>query len=98
MIGEIGGHPAAMDKKYRILPVEIHLFRGFLCPYEVSTQQLVREVAGEFRGRVKVHEIWLTRETLDTYGVPSGVLINGRQKLAGGETERAIRQAIMEEF
>jgi hypothetical protein len=82
----------------RILPVEIHLFRGFLCPYEVSTQQLVREVAREFRGRVKIHEIWLTPETLDTYGVPSGVLINGEQKLAGGETERAIRQAIMEEF
>jgi len=82
----------------RSLPVEIYLFRGFLCPYEVSTQQLVREVAGEFRDRVKIQEIWLTPETLDTYGVPSGVLINGQQKLAGGETERAIRQAIMEEF
>jgi hypothetical protein len=26
------------------------------------------------------------------------VLINGQQKLVGGETERAVRQAIMEEL
>jgi hypothetical protein len=82
----------------RGLPVEIYLFRGFLCPYEVSTQLLVREVAQEFGNQVNIQEIWLTPETLDRYGVPSGVLINGHQKLAGGETERAVRQAIMEEL
>jgi hypothetical protein len=80
------------------LPVEIHLFRGFLCPYEISTHLLVREVAQEFGDQVRIQEIWLTPETIDEYGVPSGVLINGRQKLAGGETERAVRQAIMEEL
>lgn len=82
----------------RHTPVEIHLFRGFLCPYEVSTLQLVREVAQEFGDRVVIKEIWLTSETLDTYGVANGVLINGRRKLAGGESERAVRQAIMEEL
>jgi predicted GNAT family acetyltransferase len=82
----------------RGLPVEIHLFRGFLCPYEVSTQLLVRNVAQEFGDQVKIQEVWLTPETLDQYGVPSGILINGIQKLAGGETERAVRQAIMEEL
>jgi GNAT superfamily N-acetyltransferase len=80
------------------LPVEIHLFRGFLCPYEVSTQLLVRNVAQEFGDQVVIREVWLTPETLDQYGVPSGVLINGMQKLAGGETERAVRQAIIEEL
>jgi hypothetical protein len=85
-------------KARRGLPVEIHLFRGFLCPYEISTQLTVREVAQEFGERVKIEEIWLTTESLERYGVPSGVLINGQQKLAGGETERAIRQAILEEF
>jgi hypothetical protein len=83
---------------HRRFPVEIHLFRGFLCPYEVSTHLLVREVAQEFGERVVLKEIWLTPETLATYGVASGVLINGRRKLAGGETERAVRQAIMEEL
>ena len=82
----------------RRLPVEIHLFRGFLCPYEVSTQLLVRDMAQEFGDRVRIQEVWLTPETLDQFGVPSGVLINGIQKLAGGETERAVRKAIMEEL
>jgi len=80
------------------IPVEILLFRGFLCPYEVSTQIIVREVAREFGDRVSLQEIWLTAEKLDKYGVASGVLINGQQKLAGGETERAVRQAILEEL
>jgi len=80
------------------LPVEIQLFRGFLCPYEMSTQVLVQEIAMEFGEKVKIQEIWLTAETLDKYGVASGVLINGKPKLAGGEPERAVRQAIMEEL
>ena len=80
------------------LPVEILLFRGFLCPYEMSTQVLVQEISMEFRDKVNIQEIWLTPETLDKYGVASGVLINGKPKLAGGEPERAVRQAIMEEL
>lgn len=82
----------------RGIPVEIHLFRGFLCPYEVSTQILVRNIAQEFGNQVVLHEIWLTAETLEKYGAASGVLINGKRKLAGGEAERAVRQAIMEEL
>jgi hypothetical protein len=80
------------------LPVEILILRGFLCPYEVSTQVQVQEVAEEFGDRVVLREVWLTPETLDKYGVASGVLINGKQKLAGGEPERAIRLAIIEEL
>jgi hypothetical protein len=83
---------------HRRIPVEIHLLHGFLCPYEVSTHLLVRAVAQEFGDQVALKEIWLTPETLATYGVASGVLINGQRKLAGGETERAVRQAIMEEL
>jgi GNAT superfamily N-acetyltransferase len=91
-------HRAVRIQPRRSLPVEIFLFRGFLCPYEISTQILVREVAQEFGDRVSLQEIWLTPETLEEYGVASGVLINGQQKLVGGETERAVRQAIMEEL
>ena len=80
------------------IPIEIHLFRGFLCPYEVSTQNTVRSVAQEFGDQVVLYDVWLTAESLETYGVANGVLINGKQKLAGGETERAVRLAIMEEF
>jgi len=79
-------------------PVEILLFRGFHCPYEVSTQILVRDIALEFGPQVSIKEIWTTPESLETYGIASGVLINGNLKLAGGETELAIRQAIREEL
>lgn len=79
-------------------PVEVLILRGFLCPYEVSTQVLVQEVAKEFGERIRLKEIWLTPETLEQYGKASGVLINGKPKLAGGEPERAVRQAIIEEF
>lgn len=82
----------------RGVPVEILVLRGFLCPYEVSTQIIVQEIALEFGDRVKFQEVWLTPETLSKYGMSTGVMINGRQKLAGGETEMAVRQAIMEEL
>jgi hypothetical protein len=82
----------------RGLPVEVHILRGFLCPYEVSTQVKIQEIAMEFGDKVVLKEVWLTPESLDKYGVASGVLINGKQKLAGGEPERAIRLAIMEEL
>jgi hypothetical protein len=91
-------HRQARIQPHRGLPVEILIFRGFLCPYEVSTQVLVQDVATEFGDKVSLQEIWLSPETLDKYGVASGVLINGKQKLAGGEPERAVRQAILEEI
>jgi hypothetical protein len=88
----------AQIQPQRGIPVEILILRGFLCPYEVSTQILVQEVAKEFQDKVKLQEIWLTSETLEKYGIASGVLINGKQKLTGGEPERAVRQAISEEI
>jgi hypothetical protein len=79
-------------------PVEVLILNGYMCPYEVSTQELVREVAREFGNRVAVREVWLTPESLSQYGAARGVFINGRQKLAGGESEEAVRQALLEEL
>jgi GNAT superfamily N-acetyltransferase len=90
-------HPLRIQPQKGV-PVEIYLFRGFQCPYEAATHILVREIAQEFNHQVTLQEVWLTPESLARFGVASGVVINGRQKLSGGETERAIRQAIMEEL
>jgi len=80
----------------RGVPVEILVINGYSCPFEVATQMLVREVAPEFGSQVVLQEIWLTPESLQTYGVSRGVFINGRQTLAGGEAEMSIRQAILD--
>jgi len=85
-------------KPQRKVPVEILIFRGFLCPYEVSTYLKVKDIASEFSDQISLKEIWTSPETLRQYGVSSGVLINGRRKLSGGESESAIRQAIREEL
>jgi hypothetical protein len=69
-----------------------------MCPYEVSSEMLLREVAQEFGDQVTLREVPLTSETLREYGVAKGIFINGRQKLTGGETEEQVRQAILEEF
>jgi hypothetical protein len=69
-----------------------------MCPFEVSTEVILREVAREFGDQVTLREASLTPETLREYGVAKGVFINGRQKLVGGETEEQVRQAIQEEF
>lgn len=79
-------------------PVEIVLLNGYLCPFEVSTHLLMRQVAQEFGSQVLLREVTLTRESLQEYGAAYGVFINGRQKLFGGESEAAIRQAIQEEL
>jgi GNAT superfamily N-acetyltransferase len=79
-------------------PVEILILNGYMCPYEVSTQLLLRSIVREFGDQVILRDVWLTPETLHQYGVAKGVFINGQQKLSGGETEGAIRQAIVEEF
>jgi hypothetical protein len=79
-------------------PVEIVLLNGYLCPFEVSTHLLMRQVAQEFGSQVLLREVTLTRESLQEYGAAYGVFINGRQKLFGGESEAAIRQAIREEL
>lgn len=80
------------------LPVEIQIINGYMCPYEISTQIALRQIAHEFAGQVVLKDTWLTPETLQEFGVAKGVFINGRQKLLGAETEEAIRQAIMEEM
>lgn len=80
------------------LPVEIMILSGYMCPYETATLLLLREVAQEFGDQVIIHQLSLTPASLQTYGVATGIFINGRQKLAGAETEGAIRQAILEEI
>jgi hypothetical protein len=96
---EVSIHPLAPRiRPRRGTPVEILIVSGYMCPYEVSSELLVREVAREFGDRVTLREAQLTPEILRDYGVAKGIFINGRQKLAGGETEEQVRQAIMEEF
>lgn len=80
------------------LPLEILILNGYMCPFEVSSQVILLEVAREFGDQVIVRQEWLTPSTLRTYGVASGVFINGRQKFIGATTEEAIRQAIAEEL
>jgi len=88
----------ARIRPYSKIPIEILIIKGYLCPYEVATQVLVRQVAGEFGPRVRIQEKWLSPQTLQQYGSTRGIFINGRQKLVGGESEEAIRQAILEEM
>lgn len=83
--------PAAAGGK-----VEIIIIHGYLCPFDTSTHVLLREVAQEFANQVQLREVHLTPETLRQYGVARGIFINGRRKLGGGETELAVRQAILE--
>jgi predicted GNAT family acetyltransferase len=83
---------------HKRFPVEVLVFRGFLCPYEVSTYLLLQEIAPEFGEQIVIKEIWISPETLQEYGVASGILINGKLKLTGGESESAVRQAIREEL
>jgi GNAT superfamily N-acetyltransferase len=83
---------------YTKVPVEILILKGYLCPYEVATQVLIRQIAVEFGPRVSIQELWLSPQTLQQYGTSRGIFINGRQKLVGGEPEEAIRQAILEEM
>jgi GNAT superfamily N-acetyltransferase len=79
-------------------PVEILILNGYMCPYEVSTLLLLRSVVQEYAEDVILRDVWLTPETLQQYGVAKGIFINGQQKLSGGESEGAIRQAIVDEF
>jgi GNAT superfamily N-acetyltransferase len=76
--------------------VQILIMHGYLCPFDTSTHVLLREVVQEFAGKVQLREVYLTPETLFQYGVVKGIFINGRRKLGGGETELAVRQAILE--
>lgn len=82
----------------RGVPVEIVVINGYLCPYEVSSQLILRQVVQEFGDRVNLQEVSLTPETLHDYGDARGTFVNGKQKLLGGESEEEIRQAILEEI
>jgi len=79
-------------------PTEVIVFTGGLCPYEISTSLSALHVAREFGDRVVVKEVTATIENLHTYGVISGVFINGRRVLPGGAPEEAIRRAIHDEL
>jgi N-acetylglutamate synthase-like GNAT family acetyltransferase len=83
--------PAMEDDKVQIL-----IIHGYLCPFDTSTHELMREVVQEFADKVHLLEVYLTPETLHQYGVAKGIFINGKRKLGGGETELAVRQAILE--
>lgn len=80
------------------VPVDIQIINGYMCPYDISTQIILRQVAGEFGDQVVLNDVRLTPEILREFGVAKGIFINGRQSLSGAETEEAIRQAIMEEI
>jgi hypothetical protein len=80
------------------VPVEILVVSGYLCPFEMSTQVILEDVAREFGDRVVLRQEPLTPETLRRFGVADGIFINGRQKLTGAATEEAIRAAIIEEL
>jgi GNAT superfamily N-acetyltransferase len=82
----------------RKIPVEIVIINSYMCPYEVASQIILHGVVKEYGDRVFLRELQLTTETLQEYGNTRGIFINGRQKLQGGETEEAIRLAILEEL
>jgi len=75
-------------------PVEVLVFRGGFCPYEVSTALAALEVAREFGSSVHVRQVPLTAETVRAFGAAGGVWINGRRFPAGGAPEEAVRRAI----
>jgi hypothetical protein len=75
-------------------PVDVLVFRGGFCPYEVSTALAALEVAHEFGAGVRVREVPLTAETVRAFGTAGGVWINGRRFLVGGIPEEAVRRAI----
>ncbi len=85
-------------KPKRKSPVEIHVINGYMCPHEVATQLILQEVVKEFGDKVIYKEVTLTPETLSEYGAASGIFINGKRKLGGGEIEESVRQAIAEEL
>jgi hypothetical protein len=78
-----------------VVPVEVIVFTGGFCPYEVLTGTLALQVAREFGKRVILNEVPATTQTLRAYGTASGVLVNG-QRLPAAAPEEAIRQAISE--
>ena len=98
-LDQVEAHPmTGRIRPHKGAPVEILILNGYMCPYDVSTQVALRQVAGEFGDQVVLIDTWLTPETLQDFGAAKGIFINGRQKLSGAETEEAIRQAILEEL
>lgn len=77
------------------VPVEVTVFTGGFCPYEVSTGILALQVAREFGKRVILKQVPVTVQNLRAYGTASGVFVNG-QRLPAAAPEEAIRQAISE--
>lgn len=79
-------------------PVDILVLSGYLCPYEVATLLLLPGVAQEFGEQVVLRQVPLTPESLHEYGAARGIFVNGQPRLAGAETEEAIRRVIIEEI
>jgi hypothetical protein len=80
------------------VPVEILVLSGYMCPYEAATLMLLPGVVKEFGEQVVLRQITLTPETLQDYGAARGIFVNGRPRLAGAETEEAVRRIILEEI
>jgi hypothetical protein len=78
--------------------VEILVLSGYMCPYEAATLMLLPGVVKEFGEQVVLRQITLTPETLQDYGAARGIFVNGRPRLAGAETEEAVRRIILEEI
>jgi hypothetical protein len=77
------------------VPVEVTVFTGGFCPYEVSTGILALQVAREFGRRVILKQVPVTVQNMRAYGTASGVFVNG-QRVPAAAPEEAIRQAILE--
>jgi GNAT superfamily N-acetyltransferase len=77
-------------------PVQILVLSGYMCPFEAASLSALKEVVQEFGERVSLQQVRLTPDSLQKYGAASGIFVNGERKLAGGEPEEAIRQAILE--
>jgi hypothetical protein len=80
------------------VPIEILVLSGYMCPYEVATLMLLPGVAREFGDKVVLRQIALTPESLQEYGASRGIFVNGQPRLAGAETEEAVRRVILEEI
>lgn len=90
---EVGAIKPQIEPR-RGLPIDVLVFRGGFCPYEVSTALMTLDVAREFGSGIQVREVPLTAEGVRAFGVTGGVWINGRRFAADGAPEEAVRQAI----
>jgi len=92
--------PRFAERKYRFKPVKgkvvIDLFSNAFCSTSTIEAQRVRDVAGEFEGRVVLNEHWgEDRSVLESFGLARGIFINGKEAGWGYEAPKSgLRKAI----